>query len=54
MGFLYLVGFMSQPCGHEDEFNHALSQLLDKHCSYFTPAGIDMMGSRPGTSYIKK
>ena len=39
MGFLYLVGFKSQPHGHEDDFNYALRELLDEHCSYCTPAG---------------
>ena len=39
MGFLYLVGFKSQPYGHEDDFNYALRELLDEHCSYCTPAG---------------
>ena len=39
MGFLYLVGFKGQPYGHEDDFNYALRELLDEHCSYCTPAG---------------
>ena len=39
MGCLYLVGFKSQPYGHEDDFNYALRELLDEHCSYCTPAG---------------
>ena len=29
MGFLYLVGFKSQPYGHEDNFNNALREILD-------------------------
>ena len=39
MGFLYLVGFKSQPYGHEDDFNYALRELLEEHCSYCAPAG---------------
>ena len=39
MGFLYLVAFKGQPYGHEDDFNYALRELLDEHCSYCIPAG---------------
>ena len=39
MGFLYLVGFKGQPYDREDDFNYALRELLDEHCSYCTPAG---------------
>ena len=39
MGFLYLVGFKSQPYGHEGDVNYALRELLDEHCCYCTPAG---------------
>ena len=39
MGFLYLVAFKGQPYGHEDDFNYALRELLDEHCSYCIPVG---------------
>ena len=39
MGFLYLVGFKGQPYDREDDFNYALRELLNEHCSYCTPAG---------------
>ena len=39
MGFLYLVGSKGQPYGHEDDFNYALTDLLEEHYNYCTPAG---------------
>jgi hypothetical protein len=39
MGYLYLVTFKGQNYGREDDFNYALRELLNEHCSYCTPAG---------------
>jgi hypothetical protein len=39
MGYLYLVAFKGQNYGREDDFNYALRELLNAHCSYCTPAG---------------
>ena len=39
MGYLYLVAFKGQNYGREDDFNYALRELLNEHCSYCTPAG---------------
>ena len=39
MGYLYLIGFKGEPYGREDDFNYALRELPNEHCSYCIPAG---------------
>ena len=34
VGYLYLIGFIGEPYGKEYDFNYALRELLNEHCSY--------------------